>query len=38
MAMPWCLDLAVNAELRTSQEIMKTRVAANPLGFDKGKR
>jgi hypothetical protein len=34
MAMPWCLDLAVNAELRTSQQIMKMRVAANPLCFD----
>lgn len=35
MAMPWSLDLAVNAELRTSQTIMKRRIVENPPRFDK---
>jgi hypothetical protein len=34
MAMPWCLDLAINAELRTSQAIMKARIADQPSRFE----
>jgi hypothetical protein len=34
MAMPWCFDLAVNAELRTSQAVMKSRISVNPHRFD----
>ena len=30
MAMPWCFDLTVNAELRTSQAVMKARITENP--------
>jgi hypothetical protein len=35
MSMPWCLDLTVNAELRTSQAVMRTRIAEEPLVFDR---
>jgi hypothetical protein len=34
MAMPWGFDLTVNAELRTSQTIMRARIAANPVQFN----
>lgn len=34
MAMPWSLDLAINAELRTSQSVMKRRIAEEPSQFD----
>jgi hypothetical protein len=34
IAMPWCFDLTVNAELITSQAVMKARIAENPLQFD----
>jgi hypothetical protein len=33
-ALPWGLDLAVNAELRTSQKVMRDRIAAQPEQFD----
>jgi hypothetical protein len=34
VAMPWGFDLTVNAELRTSQEVMKTQIARNRSRFD----
>ena len=34
MAMPWSFDLTVNAELRTSQAIVKARITEDPLRFD----
>jgi hypothetical protein len=34
MAMPWSFDLTVNAELRTSQSVMKSRIAEDPHRFD----
>lgn len=35
MAMPWSLDLAINAELRTSQAVMRAQIAAEQLTFDR---
>lgn len=34
MAMPWGFDLAVNAELLTSQAVMRKRISENPSQFD----
>ena len=34
LAMPWCLDLAINAELRTSQAVMRRCIADDPSRFD----
>jgi hypothetical protein len=34
-ALPWGLDFAVNAELRTSQEVMKHRIERSPEVFDR---
>jgi hypothetical protein len=34
MAMPWGFDLAVNAELLTSQSVMRKRISENPSQFD----
>ncbi len=34
MAMPWGLDLTINAELRTSQAVMKARITQEPSRFD----
>ena len=34
MAMPWSLDLAINAELRTSQAVMKKRILEDTSRFD----
>jgi hypothetical protein len=34
MAMPWSFDLTVNAELRTSQSVMKSRITKDTLRFD----
>jgi len=34
VAMPWCFDLTVNAELRTSQAVMKARIMQQPRQFD----
>ncbi len=33
-ALPWGLDFAINAELRTSQEVMRQRVERSPERFD----
>jgi Endonuclease NucS len=33
-ALPWGLDFAINAELRTSQEVMRRRIALSPKRFD----
>ncbi|HWE86425.1 MAG TPA: endonuclease NucS domain-containing protein [Terracidiphilus sp.] len=35
VAMPWCFDLAINAELRPSQAVMRKRIAAEPSRFDR---
>jgi hypothetical protein len=35
VAMPWCFDLAVNAELQTSQRIVKARIRERPSVFDR---
>ncbi|MGB7191211.1 MAG: endonuclease NucS domain-containing protein [Acidobacteriaceae bacterium] len=34
-ALPWGLDFAINAELRTSQEVMRRRIASQPERFDR---
>jgi hypothetical protein len=34
-AMPWCLDLTVNAELLPSQEVMRSRIAQGLNAFDR---
>jgi len=33
-ALPWGLDFAVNAELQTSQKVMRNRIATSPRRFD----
>jgi hypothetical protein len=33
-AMPWALDVAINAELRTSQLVIRRRITARPRDFD----
>jgi hypothetical protein len=33
-ALPWGLDFAINAELRTSQQVMRDRIATAPNRFD----
>lgn len=35
IAMPWCFDLTINAELQTSQAVMKERITAASFRFDK---
>jgi hypothetical protein len=34
MVMPWCLELTINAELRTSQAVMRKCIADDPSRFD----
>ena len=34
-SLPWGLDFAINAELRTSQEVMRQRIARSPDDFDR---
>jgi hypothetical protein len=34
-ALPWGLDFAINAELRTSQQVMRQRIESSPDGFDR---
>jgi hypothetical protein len=34
-ALPWGLDFAINAELRTSQEVMRQRIDRSPDDFDR---
>lgn len=34
MVMPWCFDLAINAELRTSQAVMRKSIENDPSRFD----
>jgi hypothetical protein len=34
-ALPWGLDFAINAELRTSQEVMRQHIKHSPEGFDR---
>ncbi len=34
MAMPWSFDLAINAELRSSQAVMKSRISREPAVLD----